>query len=92
MTELTELETKVLNEITKQCEEEYSAAVNDIAMNLEMSKAQVKGVVSSLKKKDKIALGDLESRDGERFKDIWVCRESKDSVTGWEILSWGEWS
>tara|TARA_R110000744_G_scaffold55770_6_gene117884 strand:- start:100 stop:378 length:279 start_codon:yes stop_codon:yes gene_type:complete len=91
---LTELETKVLVEIEEICNDDYSASVNEIAQNLEMPKPQVKGVISSLDKKEKITIGDLEIRDGIKFKDIWLCRPApdKDSLCKWEILSWGEWS
>ena len=88
MTNTTDLELKVLEEIKSICEEDYSAIVSEIAENLSITNNQVKGVVSSLSKKNLVQCDMQERRGGKVFNDIFPLRKVEGK---YEVLSFGEW-
>jgi len=89
MSNLTNLENKVLNAIIDECESDYSSTVESLSECIDLTKPQIKGVLGSLVKKSEITIGDAEIRGGKEFKDIWPLRK----VAGeWQTLCWGEWN
>jgi len=83
MTNLTELETKVLNQADDHCGYAYSSSTKELANDLDLPFNTIKGVVSSLIKKNKMQ-AIKEERDGKMFFDLHTITENGN------LQSWGE--
>lgn len=84
-TNLTNNEQIVLESITKICNEDYSADVEDIATETGLSMPSVKGVVGSLVKKHLVSC-ESEERAGKVWYDIFPLDSDN------RIFSNGEWN
>jgi len=85
MTNLTNNEQAVLNSIHEICTEDFSADLERISADVNMTIYSVRGVIGSLVKKNRVVC-EQEERADRLFYDIFYKDEDG------KILSYGDWS
>lgn len=81
---MTELETKIYDTIFAHCTDDFSSSVAEVAEDLGIDVATVKGAVGSLVKKG-LVLAETEVRGGKEFMDLFPLKDG-------QIYAFGEWS